>query len=159
ENNRNFSLVVRWVLNLLPYPLGFHVNLLVANGKGWESVDNSKKIELLKRQVITYNSLVQMLAFTLLSSFWNELKGNHNLKITKAQWKIIQNFLSTNHLNNQDVNYPVLLGTIREIFEMNPLKPFIEEYREIKKIFKDEDSFFETHLHMQGVKSSIANNE
>ncbi|MBE7169149.1 MAG: CHAT domain-containing protein [Williamsia sp.] len=158
-NNRNFSYLVLSVLTMLPFPLGFHVNLLNANALNWNGLDKDKKIELLKRQVITYNSIIQLLSFTLLSSFWSELEKNKQLAILPRQWKVIKDFFSVNELNNQDVNYPALLGTIREIFENNQIVPFITEYQDLKSIFANEDSFFETHLHIQGLKSSIANGE
>jgi hypothetical protein len=157
DNNRNFNLLVLDVLALLPFPLSFHISILKANGKDWENLDSEKKTELLKRQIITYDSLIQLLSFTLLSSFWAELDKKKDLTVSTKQWKVIRGFLSSNALNNQDINYPALLVTIREIFETNALSPFISEYNLLGHIYQTEDEFYATHLHMQGLKSSIGN--
>jgi hypothetical protein len=159
EDNRNFSYLVSDVLELLPSLLGFHVSLLNANGNDWDGKTKEKRIDLLKRQVITYNSLIQVLTFTLLSSFWYELDKNKKLNISPSQWEVIRSFLSSSETNNQDINYPALLVTIREIFEANGLDPFITEYQDLKNFFETEDIFFETHLHMQGIKSAISNGQ
>ena len=159
DSNYNFKYLVRNVLDLLPFPLSFHINILIVNGNDWANLEVEKKELLLKRQIITYNSLIQLLCFTLLSSFWNELETNKQLHIASSQWQIIRSFLSSNELNNQEINYPALLVTIREIFDVNELDPFIKEYQQLRNIFDNEDDFYATHLQMQGLKSSIANRE
>jgi len=102
--------------------------------------------------------LIQLLSFTLISCFWNEYEKS-SLNISEKQWKVFKGFFLSNELNNQAIKYPSLLVTIREIFEVNQLDPFITEYQELKKIFDNEESFYEVHLHMQGIKSSILNKE
>lgn len=159
KNNRNFELMCLAVLPLLPTPLSFHVSQLIADAIVWNKPSNEEKIRFLKRQIITYNSLVQLLGFTLLSSFWNELEKKPSLAISTSQWKIIKGFLSSNELNNQEINYPALLVAIREIFENNNLDPFIKEYLQLRNIFENEDDFYATHLQMQGIQSSIFNGE
>ncbi len=157
--NRNFSLLVDTVLELLPLPLGFHVELLSANANDWSNKSRSKKVELLKRQVFTYDSLIQILTFTLLSCFWNEYEKNNQLLISPGQWQVLRGFFAATHVKNQDINYPALLVTIREIFDLNELDPFITEYQDLKDIFQTEDEFYETHIHMQGIKTSVNNAE
>jgi hypothetical protein len=226
KNNRNFNVLVLDILPLLPFPLSFHLGNLSQKAADWANLDDDRRIEFLKCQVITYHSLVQLLGLTLLSSFWYELAKTRereleaivnpangdavqlasfkeikirtsewnalrnivrsassndtngttpmailnaiydanklepgNLLITDGQWDVIKGFMNASQANNQDINYPSLIITIREIFDTNNIDPFIKEYRDLRNIYETEEEFFNVHLHMQGLKASINNRE
>lgn len=159
DTNENFGKLVLAILNLLPFPLSFHLSLLESSSKNWKNLSRDKKYELLKRQIIIYNSFIQLLAYTLLSSFWNELHKGHALKVSPSEWDVLESFLNTDQSNVQDINYPILISTIRNIFKESSLQQFIGEYQELNNFFETEQEFYNSHLLMQGLKSSLANNE
>lgn len=227
DNNRLFGQLALNILLLLPFPLSYHLYLLRQKEKEWANLADQQKKDFLERQVIMYNSIVQLLGFTLLSSLWYELakhnvqelqpEGNgvnggsvaqdksRELKVRQSQWEavadfmrsaeathqeypdsikavfreiyeankfevgefliedhqwdVIRGFANADQMNSQEINYPALIITIRKIFEANHHKPFIKEYLNLREIYKHEDDFFNVHLHMQGVKASIANGE
>lgn len=157
-DNRNLSLLVNNLLNVLPYPIGFHVQELTQIASK-ENLTRDEKKNLLKRQVITYDSLIQLLTFTLLSTFWIELEKKNDLKITDAQWKVLKTFMWSDATNNKNINYAAVLSTVRAILEANELDPFISEYRDLNQIFRTEEQFYETHFYMQGMKNKVNSNE
>lgn len=151
KDNQSFGQMVSDILYLLPSPLSVQLRNLKASGNNWPD----RGIDLLTNQVLTYNVLIQLLTFTMLSCFWNELLLSPGLTITPKQWEVFRNYMAADETSGQEINYLLLLITIREIFEDNNLKPFIAEYQDIRRIFEREEDFHDLHLYMQGLTSFL----
>lgn len=157
-NHGNFNKLSLNLLPVLPYPVSTHIQSLTSFGTGYDRNYNNK-VSLLSKQILTYDSLVKLLSFTLLSCLWREIERNEHLEISPGQRAILKIFLSSSELNSQDINYPAVLLTISDILANNSLNPFISEFNLLAGIFEDPQEFYDAHLHMQGMKSCIKSGE
>ncbi|WP_341840651.1 CHAT domain-containing protein [Chitinophaga caseinilytica] len=159
DDSRSLRILSDEIIKHLPFLIGQHLHQLVRAGL---AVPNSKNYDdLLLRQLSAYNVALQLLSFSMLNCFLDELMKRSDLQLEDGQWEVLRNFITSGEPNNALINSPALLVTIRKVFENAGISPFIEEYRELHAMFpeKGENAFENVHLFMQGLKASLRNGE
>jgi hypothetical protein len=144
SNNENFEELVDAVLTLLPFPICFHINRLSENGVNWKDLSIKRRVDLLKRQVATYDALVQVLAFTFLSCLWKVLetqklleRGGKKLDLSPGQTKAFKSYLSSSSEETANAGPPTLREVISELFNERELgEKKIELSGRQKKVFQ-----------------------
>lgn len=155
---RTVRLLCNGIIKHMPFPIGWHLSNLWGAGK--MAAQEGLYLELLQQQLATYNASIQLLSFSMLNCFLDELMKRGGMELTDGQWDVMQNFMDSGEPNNALINSPALLVTIRSVFEQVKVEPFITEYQELREVFREgEDSFQSTHLFIQGLKASLQNGE
>jgi len=135
------------VIDSYPAPVGEQLRVLFQGS----TVD----ITRLKQLVITYNTVIQLLCFTLLSQLWDERVKKPALAIHKDYLVEINNFFTLGLGSYLAYDYFKLIEAIAGIFEENKIDCFIAEFNTVKESFRAKDEFYKAYQFMEEMKQEL----
>jgi len=141
----DFRSIRRTVVDSYPAPMGEQLRLLF----------DPNSTPRLKQLVITYNTIIQLLCFTLLSQLWDARFRNPGLAIHEDYLVEINSFFAMGPESYQVFDYVKLIKAIAGIFAENNIECFIGEFSAVKESFQAKDEFFKAYLFMEEMKRDV----
>jgi hypothetical protein len=143
----DFRAIRQEVIDSYPAPVGEQLRVLFQGSK--------TDIPRLKQLVVTYNTMIQLLCFTLLSQLWDDRFKTPALAIHKDYFVEINNFFTLGPGSYLAYDYFKLIEAIAGIFEENEIECFIAEFNTVKESFRAKDEFFKAYLLMEEMKQEV----
>ncbi|MEZ5043468.1 MAG: CHAT domain-containing protein [Saprospiraceae bacterium] len=129
------------ILNAFPAPVAEHLRKLMVpvedENEGYNKVSTAR----LQQIVRAYQTIMELLAFTMLAQLWENLLVTGDIELPEERVAVIQNFLNLPYGKQKVYDYIGLIRQVREIIQLNKGQYFMEELQQLKKMFYEEGSF------------------
>ena len=135
------------VIDAFPTPIGMHLRRLIQSDK--------ISTERLQRIVNLYSVTVEFLAFILLSQLWDEMYKKGSLNIPDAHAKVLAKFSTATETDFNGFRYFDVIRIISDIFELNEIAPFVEEFNLVKKELYENSELLNAHLALEEMKANL----
>ncbi|MCK4764756.1 MAG: CHAT domain-containing protein [Candidatus Aminicenantes bacterium] len=139
--------VRKTVIDGFPMPVGEQLRLLFYKN----TIDEQR----LKQLVITYQTTIELLCFTMLSQLWDAQIEDPKLAINEDYLTAFNSFFTLGPGSFLTFNYVKLIAALLGIFEENNIGCFIREFSTLKENFQTGSDFYEAHLFMEEIKKEI----
>lgn len=137
------------VLDKFPTPIGGHLETLFQ-----DTLKRDRK--RLQQLDTTYQTIIELLCFTMLSELWDAKFKNPKILIDKDHLTQFKDFFDSITDSNRPIPYVKLIETVSRIFNENKkLKYFVEELKFLEKSFMDKDDFYNALLIMKNLKKRM----
>ena len=107
------------IIDAFPSPVGEQLRKLFASS----TIDANR----LRQLVVTYESVIKLFGFALLSQLWNALFDQPSLAVTDAQWQAVEAYQALDEKGEAVFDYLGLLVSIEGILTANGLSAFMGE--------------------------------
>jgi hypothetical protein len=152
-------LLRRAIMDTLPAPVGEQIRkLFAADPDTYDSELDTISEERLHQIVKTYNSLVELLAFVMLSQLWDTLALKEDLRLSEESRTAIGNYLQIKPEALPLFDYIELISHIRRFFDEKEVPYFIEELQQLRRIFYEDPEFQLAHQFMNELKKELVEN-
>ncbi|MCP4157957.1 MAG: hypothetical protein GY757_60170, partial [bacterium] len=146
-NRMEIGEVMDAIIESFPTPVGEKLRLLFKS--------NTINLDRLKLLVATYDAVIQLLCFIMLSQLWDEKRENPGIFIDDDSLNHLDRFFARDSEKDNSYKYGTLLRTITRIFKANDIQYFVEGLKNIGEPFLKRDEFFEAHLVMEEIKQEV----
>lgn len=153
------------ILNSLPAPIADHLRKLMVpvddENEGYDKISLAR----LQQLVLTYNTTMDLLVFTLLAQLWEtKAKNPDTIIIPETEKKTIREFIKMEQKGRDQLVYLPLIVLLGETLEKLNVDYFVEELAELKESLATEQTFQDACLFMELLRKklreeSIANYE
>lgn len=135
------------IMDCLPAPIGDQVRRLFAL--------DEVNLDRLEQLIHTYNSLAELVTFTMLTQLWDVKHINPNLAIPNESLEVINHYfeLPTGQLSYYD--YFKLLSAIRQVFDDNNVDYFVDELSELRRMIYEDIEYTAAHQYIQTIKQQL----
>ena len=135
------------VIDSFPTPIGTHLRKLLLS----EEINTTR----LQKIINIYQVAGKILAFTMLSQLWDECHKNKKFKWQKEAKKEVQAYFDLEVDRESRYNYIVLTKAISDLFVLNKVTPFIEEFQALQDEFYQDSQFYSAHLFLEEMKDEL----
>lgn len=135
------------VIDSFPTPIGTHLRKLLLS----EEINTTR----LQKIINVYQVAGKILAFTMLSQLWDECHKNKKFKWQKEVKKEVQAYFDLEIDRESRYNYIVLTKAISDLFVLNKVTPFIEEFQALQDEFYQDSQFYSAHLFLEEMKDEL----
>lgn len=148
SNRMDMRMIRQAIIDSFPAPVGEQLRRLFAN-----STINVKR---LRQLVITYETIIELLCFTMISQLWEAKFKNPGLVIHEDYLVEFNSFFALSADGYQTYNYVKLMEAIAGIFNENKIEYFVEELNALGQNLLAKDEFYKAHLFMEEMKRELA---
>ncbi|MFQ5633125.1 MAG: hypothetical protein ACE5I1_30525, partial [bacterium] len=134
------------IIDSFPAPVGEQLRKLFAS--------NSIDVQHLQQLVVTYETIVELFCFTMLSQLWDARHTDRALKINADHLAEFNGFFALSADNQPAFNYIKLITTVANIFSENEIAPFIEEFSGLNEVLR-QDEFNQAHRFMEEMQAEL----
>lgn len=146
----DFRIIRRTITDTLPAPVGEQVRKLFAAEHHIDSANmRSFTSQRLDQIILTYDSLVQLVAYIMLAQLWDAKISDRDLRVPRIQASVIRQFFTMSSHELSSYDYIKLIRAIRIIFDENDIPYFIEEIARTKKALYEDENFIHAYRFMQ----------
>jgi hypothetical protein len=135
------------VIDAFPTPIGMHLRRLIQSDK--------ISTERLQRIINLYSVTIEFLAFTLLAQLWDEKYNKEKINIPEAHVKVLNKFATASKDDFEYFNYFDVIRIVSDIFELNEIEPFVDEFSLIKKELYENSELLNAHLALEEMKLQL----
>jgi CHAT domain len=135
------------IMDCLPAPIGDQIRRLFA-------LDEVGR-ERLEQIISTYNSLTELMVFTLLSQLWDTKFLNKEAAISEEAKTVINQYFQQEVEELSFYDYMKLLRSIRGVFEDNNIEFFVDEFSTLRKLIYEDETFSGAHEYLQKIKQHL----
>jgi hypothetical protein len=111
-------------------------------------------VDRLRQLVVTYESIIELICFIMLSQLWEVRFKNPGIVIANDYLQELKGLFALDAENHRQFNYVKLIRAIAGIFKENKIKYFLEELSTLEDKFQAEDEFYKAHLFMEKMKTA-----
>jgi hypothetical protein len=152
-------LLRRAIMDTLPAPVGEQVRkLFAADPDTYGSELDTVSEDRLHQMVKTYNTLVELLTYIMLSQLWDTLAVREDLEFPPDCKKALKDYLQIQPKALLLFDYTALSGYVQQFFDDNQIPYFIEELKEVRRVFFEDAEFQMAHQFMNALKRELFNN-
>ena len=153
----DFRRLRRAIMDCLPAPVGEQVRKLFAvdTTRINQSIGTFSR-ERLEQIVKTYNTLVELVAFIMLSQLWDgKMYQKGDLVVPPEQLKVIRNFLAMEAVELAHYDFVELIRAIRITLDENDIPYFVEEIKDTKVAIYEDEEFIHAYQFLQLLRESM----
>ncbi len=145
------------ILKALPYPLSEHVRkLLVANTQGGAGQFFDKLgADRLEQMHHVYITLIELLSFIMLSQLWDALSKGDIPDFFEEERQSVREFMYADQEARRKFDHIKLIRHIREAFERNDVKPFLEELPQLSQALAKSSKFSSAIVFFQSLGNRL----
>ncbi len=148
------------ILNALPAPIAEHLRKLMVPIKD-EAGFNQLTQQRLAQIVLTYQTVMELVSYTLLGQLWETFFERGRLNIADDRKALIRNFLQLPPKSQEVYDYLALIRYLCEIIKVNEGRFFIEALEDFQEVLYQEGElqnagFFLEVLKVKLHKESVA---
>lgn len=147
-NRMDMRMIRQAIIDSFPAPVGEQLRRLFAGG----TID----VNRLRQLVITYETIIELLCFTMLSQLWEARFKNPGMVIHEDYLVEFNSFFALSADGYQTYNYVKLMEAIAGIFNENKIRYFVEELNTLGQNLLAKDEFYKAHLFMEEMKKELA---
>jgi hypothetical protein len=129
------------ILNSLPAPVAEHLRRLIVpveeENKGWDKIS----LERLKQVTLVYQTVMELMAFTLIAQLWEIALKQGALSIAEERQQEILSFLRLKQEEQQAYDYLRFIRHLRGLIDEAGGEYFIEELKTIKDLLYQKGDF------------------
>jgi hypothetical protein len=111
-------------------------------------------VQRLQQLVLTYETLVELLCFTMLSQLWEDRHRNPKLTINPDNLRVVKNFLELDGAIYPTFNYIELMAAVAGIYQENNLDPFVDEFKNLNDLLEQEE-FRQAQQFLQEIRARL----
>ena len=135
------------IMDSVPAPIGDQIRRLFA-------LDEIGR-DRIEQIISTYNSLTELMVFTMLSQLWDTKFQKEDANISNEAKTVINNYFQLEVEEISFYDYMALLRAIRKVFEENNIPFFIEEFTTLRKLIYEDEVFASAHQYLQKIKQHL----
>lgn len=138
------------IMDAFPRPIGEQLRKLL----------NSFAIDMdrLKQLIVTYESVIKLFAFAMLSQLWDALRDKPDLVVSDEQWASIDAYKALNAKSEKVFDYLGLVVAINGILDQNGISAFLAETKELQAQLTDAETS-RARAFLDGIRAKLANEE
>ncbi len=147
------------ILQCLPHPVSEQLRRLLVPGQAGSDAKFYDKFgaDRLLQLTATYNTIIELTAFVMLSQLWNALFINDKQTIKDEQRELLRQFFLLKYNDRAIYNFFPLIRTVREIFDQNDIPYFVQELENLTQIFNEQSDFYNACIFLETLKRRFAN--
>ncbi len=135
------------VIDAFPTPIGTHLRKLV--------ISETISTERLQRIVNVYTVASELLAYTMLAQLWDAKVENERVQIPQEQHDVLVNFITQDPGAQQERNYVAIIRAVMDVFQVNNIEPFVEEFEELQAEFYRDSKFQAAYRFLEEMKKEL----
>lgn len=135
------------VIDSFPTPIGTHLRKLLLS----EEVNTDR----LQKIVNVYSVAVELLGYVMLAQLWDEKFRKPDLNIPEEQLASLKHFFTLGEEELENFNYMHLIRTIGDIFNVNDIEPFVEEFVDLRLQFHQDSEFEKAYRFLEEMKKEL----
>ncbi|MEK7256100.1 MAG: CHAT domain-containing protein, partial [Bacteroidota bacterium] len=150
------------ILRSLPHPVSQQLRKLMSKEKGMGEDHlffDRPGAERLRQMSYTYSTLVELLAFILLAELWealDEKEGQASLQIPPGSLDTVKSFFNPLPGDKKPFDFVALIRSIRLVLEQNELPFFVEELKDLSRIFNEDTEFASACRYLEAIRQQFA---
>lgn len=147
--------VRRAIMDCLPSPIGEQVRkLFAADPDAKKSTLDTISVDRLEQLVITYNTLLEVLAFGMIVQIWEAKIKNENISISDTSLNSLKSIFIRSE-PEKHLDYLQIMMDNFEVFEENNIPYFMEELSELKETFSSDNTFQEAYEYYKKLQKEV----
>lgn len=131
QRKPDLRMVRQAIIDSFPAPVGEQLRKLFAG--------NAIDVQRLRQLVVTYETVVELFCFTVLSQLWDARHKNPALKLNEDHLVTFNSFFALSAGSQSTFNYIKLIAAVAEIFRENAIAPFMEELAGLGEALQQEE--------------------
>lgn len=129
------------IINSLPAPIAEHIRQLIVPSPDTQMSYDRTGLPRLQRIALTYQTLMELLAFILVAQVWEMALLKGSLEVSKRRQEEILNFFKLRQEEQLTYDYVSFIRHVRELIDHNQGEYFIEEISTTKDLLYREGDF------------------
>ncbi len=150
SKRQDLRMVRQAIIDSFPAPVGEQLRKLFAG--------NAIDVQRLRQLVVTYETVVELFCFTILSRLWDARHDNPALKLNEDHLVAFNSFFALSAGSQPTFNYVKLIAAVAEIFRENEITPFVDEFAELGAVLQQEE-FDRAHRFMEEMRAELLRGE
>lgn len=148
SKRQDLRMVRQQIIDSFPAPVGEQLRKLFAG----TAVD----VQRLRQLVVTYETVVELFCFTMLSRFWDARQENPALRLNEEQAAAFNSFFALSAGSQPTFNYIKLITAGAEVFRENKIAPFVEEFADFGAAPPEQEEAFDlAHRFMEEMRAEL----
>jgi len=149
----------RAIMDSVPAPIGEHIRkLFAADPENFDVKLDVIGIERLKQLIVTYNTIVELLTFSIIAQLW-DAKFEQKIQIPDDCAQGLRSLLTVSAAERETFNFFKVIGPILDVFDQNELTYFIEELKGLSSLFGQEAELATAYRFMEEIKVILHSGE
>jgi hypothetical protein len=111
-------------------------------------------VQRLEQLVVTYETIVELLCFAILSELWEDRHRDPGLTIPLKNQEKLQSYFELQSRSYTTFNYVDLMAAVAEVLRENNLDPFVEEFKNLTALLHQE-GFQQAHLFLEEMRAKL----
>jgi hypothetical protein len=152
------------IVKCLPHPIGDGIRKLVAQptdaDKGKREFYDRPDSNRLRQLVLVFEIAIELMAFIMLAQLWEEMdppekpeRGRSALRVSSEEVEPIHQFLQQSMPDLERILN--LIVHLRRLFDRHGIHYFVEELADLKNLFKEGQSFYDSCLWLSRLHRSL----
>jgi hypothetical protein len=146
NNRQDLRMVRQQIIDSFPAPVGEQLRKLFQG--------NTIDVERLRQLVVTYETVVKLFCFTVLSQLWNARSENPALTLSDDHSVEFNSFFALTADSQATFDYPKLIAAVWSVFQKNNIAPYIEEFAGLGEVVRQE-AFERAHRFMEEMRAEL----
>ncbi|MCB0560731.1 MAG: CHAT domain-containing protein [Lewinellaceae bacterium] len=145
------------ILKSLPHPISEQLRkLLVPESEFTKAIFYDKPGPARLRQMtVTYDTVIELLAFILLAQLWDALAGSEKLRLSGETQQTIQSFFLARQAEQATYDYLPLIRQVGLTLQENHTPFFIPEMKKASLLFEEQSDFCSACKFMEKAKEKM----
>lgn len=143
------------ILNSLPAPVAEHLRKLVVPVEDENDGYDSLTVNRLRQIVRTYQTVMELITFTLMAQLWETFFEQGKLDIAEERRTMIRTFLLLQPSEQEVYDYLALIRNLRDIIEENGGRYFMQELESLLKGLSEGSNFQQALFFLEVLKVKL----
>ncbi len=146
------------ILRALPHPVSEQFRKLLVDddaGAGGQIFYNQLGEDRLQQIIIIYNTLIELLGFTILADLWEASFNHPGFTIAEPVKTKLKDFFNSSVSGTSTQKYLDLITTAQQIMDMHSKKYFLEELSALSEAYNQKTALYDAISYLEFVHNKI----
>ena len=147
------------IINSLPRPIGWHLRKLMApiekKDEGYDKLSRAR----LKQMVVTFETLMEFVAYILLAQLWEAKFENKALSISPPLKESIKSFIYLKRTEKPNFDFLPFIRELSNYLKSLSVKFFVDEFENADQLFLEKEAFNNANLFFNVLRKRIYQDE
>ncbi len=149
------------ILRALPHPISEQFRKLLVDGdsgEGGQVFYNQLGTARLTQINIIYNTIIELLGFTILADLWEAESNSEKFSVSDAHMEKLKEFFISAVAGTSTQRFLDMGVTAKEIMDSQGLKYFVEEIGELTELYKSKGPFYDAVSYLEFIHDKLQEN-
>ncbi len=147
------------ILRAIPHPVSEQLRKLLVDeepGSGGQTFYNQTGLSRLQQIIIIYNTLIELLGFTILADLWEAAVNSEKLTISEAVKTKLKEFFLSSVAGTSTQKFLDLMSTAKQIMDASGKKCFIEELHALSDTYDAKGPLYDAVSYLEFAQNKSA---